>query len=121
MIDDYKYGCFRADGKEFLGDLKIVNNKAKYWQDLEDRKLRFTHIKELLNENPDVFVIGTGAGGLLEVGNEISDALQNWAISKTSAANRKIYHIKKNTEAIKIINQSIASGKKVCAVLAGGC
>lgn len=121
MIDEYKYGCFHADGKEFLGDLKIVNNKARYWQDLEDRKLRFEHIKELLNENPDVFVIGTGAGGLLEVGTEIADSLQSWVINRTDPSKRKSYHIKKNTEAIKIINQAIASEKKVCAVLAGSC
>ena len=29
MIDDYKYGCFWVDGKEYLGDLMIKNNKTK--------------------------------------------------------------------------------------------
>ncbi len=118
MIEGYKYGCFIADGKEFLGDLKIKNNKAHYWQTLEDRKLKFLHIQDLLNENPDVFVIGTGAGGLLQVDESIIDSLQSWVVNR---GGKKTYYVKKNTEAIKIINDAIKNNKNVCAVLAGGC
>jgi len=118
MIDDYKYGCFWADGKEFLGDLKIKNNKAHYWQDLEDRKLKVEHFSSLLNEDCDVFVIGTGAGGMLEVGKEINETLTRWVINRQK---KPFFYIKKNTEAIKIINDSIKNGKNVCAVLPAGC
>jgi len=118
MIESYKYGCFHADGKEFLGDLKIKNNKAHYWQELEDRKLRISHIKELIKEDPDFFVIGTGAGGLLQVGQDINEFLQNWTMQRRQGQK---YFIKKNTEAIKIINDAITNNKKVCALLAGGC
>ncbi len=118
MIEEYKYGCFKADGKEFLGDLKIKNNKAHYWQDLEDRELKTLHINDLLKEKPDVFVIGTGAGGLLRIGENINEYLNSWVLN---SGRKSSYHIKKNSEAIKIINSAIERGQRVCAVLAGGC
>jgi len=118
MIEEYTYGCFKADGREFLGDLKIKNNKAHYWQDLKDWKLTVKHINDLLMENPDVFVIGTGAGGLLRVDESIQEHLRSW---KINSSKRPVYHIVKNIEAIKIINSAIESKKQVCAVLAGSC
>ncbi|MDP3917236.1 MAG: MTH938/NDUFAF3 family protein [Nanoarchaeota archaeon] len=118
MINEYTYGCFKADGKEFLGDIMIKNNKVHYWQDLTGWDLNVKHINNLLMERPDVFVIGTGAGGLLRVGDDIKEHLQSWKMNST---NRPVYHIVKNTEAIKIINSSMENGKRVCAVLAGSC
>jgi len=118
MIDEYTYGCFKADGKEFLGDLRIKNNVAHYWEGLEGRKLKIEHINELLKEKPDVFVIGTGAGAMLEVDEEIRKFLISW---KINSPNRPIAHVVKNVEAVKLINSAIMEGKRVCAVLPGGC
>jgi hypothetical protein len=118
MIEEYTYGCFKVDGKEFLGDLMIKNNVAHYWQNLNDRKLRVSHISDLLKENPEVFVIGTGAGGLLEVGKEIDESIMDW---KLNSKKKPISHIVKNVEAIKIINDAMERGMNVSAVLAGGC
>ena len=118
MIDEYTYGCFVVEGKQFLGDLKIQGNRARYWQDLEDRDLKVAHISELLKENPDVFVIGTGAGGLLRVSQEVQDYVLSW---KLNTGMNPITHTVKNTEAIGIINNAVKTGKKVCAVLPSGC
>lgn len=118
MIDEYTYGCFVVDGKQFLGDLKIQNNRARYWQDLEDRDLKIAHISDLLNENPDVFVIGTGAGGLLNVSQEVEDHILSW---KLNTGLNPTTHTVKNTQAIEIINNALSNGKKVCAVLPSGC
>jgi hypothetical protein len=118
MIEDYKYGCFWVDGKEYLGDLMIKNNKPRYWQDLETRELKVDHISNLLSEEPEVFVIGTGAGGLLKVGEHVMDYFNRWKMSNNR---RTFIYVEKNTEAIKIINDAMKNGKKVCALLAGGC
>jgi hypothetical protein len=118
MIDDYKYGCFWVDGKEYLGDLMIKNNKPKYWQDLEGREIKVKHISSLLSEEPEVFIIGTGAGGLLKVGDDVKDYFNRWKM----ANNRKTFcYIEKNTDAIKRINDAMKNGKMVCALLAGSC
>ena len=118
MIEEYTYGCFRADGKEFLGDLMIRNGRAHYWQTLEGRKLEFKDVNKLLEEEPEVLVIGTGAGGLLKVGEEIRKYVMDWSVGNR----KKIFlYVEKNTEAIKKINEAIEQGKKVCGVLAGGC
>ncbi len=118
MIDEYTYGCFKVQGKQFLGDLKIQSNRPRYWQDLEDNHLKISHISGLLNENPDVFVIGTGAGGLLKVGPEVEEYILNW---KLNTGMNPITKTVKNVEAIKIINDAIKNGKIVCAVLPSGC
>ncbi len=118
MIDEYTYGCFVVQGKQFLGDLKIQNNKPHYWQELTDRKLRTDHINSLLLENPDVFIIGTGAGGLLDVDEIVRNHLQLWVLNSRQ---KPQYHILKNIDAIKLVNKSIEQGQNVCAVLAGGC
>ncbi|MBT4577056.1 hypothetical protein HOM13_03365 [Candidatus Woesearchaeota archaeon] len=118
MIDEYTYGCFKVEGKQFLGDLKIQSNRPRYWQDLEEKKLKVSHISELLNENPDVFVIGTGAGGLLKVGAEVEEYILSW---KLNTGMNPMSYIEKNVKAIKIINEAIKNGKNVCAVLPSGC
>jgi hypothetical protein len=118
MIEEYTYGCFRADGKEFLGDLMIRNCEPHYWQTLEGRKLEIKDVDKLLEEEPEVFVIGTGAGGLLKVDEEIRKHVMSWSVGH----NKKIFlYIEKNTDAIKRINEAMKQGKNVCALLAGGC
>ena len=118
MIDEYTYGCFKINGREFLGDIKIKNNIPHYWQDMEDRKLKVRDVTELLEQKPDVFVVGTGAGGLLDVGDDVKDYIMS---QKLNLNTEMFFAIKKNTDAIKLINDSIKEGKKVCAILAGGC
>ena len=96
----------------------IRSNKAHYWQDLEGRELKVKHIASLLKEEPEVFVIGTGAGGLLKIKDEVQDYIMNWKM-----ANNRIlfFYTEKNIDAIKIINDAVKNGKKVCALLAAGC
>ncbi len=118
MIDEYTYGCFKIQGKEFLSDVKIQSNRPRYWQDLGGRELKISHISELLKENPDVFVIGTGAGGLLKIGQEVEEHILSW---KLNTGMNPITFVGKNTDAIKVVNDSIRQGKVVCAVLPSGC
>ena len=114
MIEEYKIGRFVVEGEEFLGDLKMKLGKPHYWQTRERRKLRIEDIKDLVEEQPDVFIIGTGAGGMLQVGEEITNYIYN--------NSGKVFVIQeKNTEAIESYNKAEKQKKKVCAIFPSGC
>jgi len=114
MIEEYKIGRFVVDGKEFLGDLMIINNKPHYWQTRQRRKLRIEDIKELVEEKPEVFIIGTGAGGMLEIEEKVTEYINE-------NINNVFLIVSKNSDAIDSYNEAEKKGKKICGVFPSSC
>jgi len=114
MINEFKIGRFVVDGKEFLGDIKMKKGKPHYWQTRQRSDLRIDDVKDLVQEQPDVFVIGTGAGGLLKIKEEVTDYIRNNTV-------RTFIITQKNPGAIEAYNNAEKSGKKVCGIFPSGC
>ncbi|MBI4180651.1 MAG: PLP-dependent transferase, partial [Chloroflexi bacterium] len=70
-IQEFKLGSFIVDSKHFIGNIKIVENKIRYWDRPEDYVLEMHEIESVLKLAPKIIVIGTGAGGLLKVSDAI--------------------------------------------------
>ncbi len=112
MIDDFKYGCFRVDGKEFLGDLMMIQDKAHFWQSRSGRELQMKELLDVLDSKPQIIVIGSGAGGLFKVPNNI---IQDMYVKGIRVI------VEKNTDAIKKYNELLESGKRICGLFPGSC
>lgn len=111
-IEEYKFGSFRIDGKLYLDDIKIINNKVKYWQTRERHELKIEEIKDLLESRPDIIIIGTGASGGLQVSEDIKAVLTTKRIT---------YFIEPTEKACKTFNELSAKGKRIAAIFHATC
>jgi len=111
-IEEYKFGSFRIDGRQYLDDIKIINGKVRYWQTREGHILRKEEIQDLFEGNPDIIIIGTGASGFLQVSPEIKDEIMRKGI---------ILFVEKTELACKRFNDLVNKGKKVNAILHATC
>ncbi len=111
MIDEHKFGSFVIDGKTYLGDIKLIGKKVRYW-DRYSHKLKFEDLKELLEANPEILIIGTGNSGYLEVPSEIKDHL---LIGKIKLI------ISTNVNAIEKYNKALEENKNVVAIFHATC
>jgi len=112
MIEEHKFGSFLINGKQYLGDIKILDTKVKPWDDREKHTVTFNNIRELLDINPEVIVIGTGNSGFLEVPSEIKDLILSKGIYLI---------IDKNEVAIEKYNDFLLQKKKVAALFHATC
>ena len=108
MIDEYDFGRFVVEGKQYFDDIKIVKVKVRIWNMRIRHELRIEDINDLIIEKPEYLVIGTGASGMLNVSNDIKLSLREAGITtiikKTSEAVKE-YNVK-----IKTIPTSIVAG-----------
>ncbi len=106
MIDEYKFGMFKIDGKKYYDDVKILNNRIKLWE-CHSRVITSTDIDELLVTNPQVIIIGLGAGGLISVADDVRDTLRMRKIA---------FFAEKNLKACDLYNKALREGKRVAAI-----
>ena len=109
-IQEYKLGAFIIDGKQFLGSIKIIEDKVRYWEK-DAQTLELKDIDELLKSQPEFLVIGTGAGGLLKVPENIKQSVTSKGISLI---------IGKTQEVIKQFNELKTGNKKVAGIFNSG-
>jgi len=111
MIQEHKFGSFVINGRGYLGDIKILDSKVRYW-DRKSHTVSFKDIEELLATYPDVIIIGTGNSELLKVAPEIKDKIFSHRI--------KLY-VDKNDIAVKRYNQFLLQNKKISALFHATC
>jgi hypothetical protein len=72
MIDDYRFGHIVIDGKEYKSDVKIFPERveANWWRTL-GHSLGINDISDILQEPPEVLIIGTGSAGVLKVPEDV--------------------------------------------------
>ena len=72
MIESYKFGQIIIDKKKYISDLIIFKDRIfDSWWRKEGHNLCIDDIKEIINEKPDIFIIGTGYFGLMKVPKEL--------------------------------------------------
>jgi len=107
MIQEYKYGMFKIDGKIFYDDVKLLGSKIKLWE-CRDRQITLKDMQELLDINPQLVVIGLGPGGLITVADEVRDMLRLRKIVMKADRSHK---------ACELYNEAVKSGTKVVAII----
>jgi len=108
MIDSYSFGSIVIDGKKYRKDLIIFPDRIKEnWFRRRGHLLTEEDIVEVLDYGPEVFIIGTGANGLMKVDDSVEEKLGSMGID---------YVIKKSKDAVDEYNQIYRDRKTVCAL-----
>ena len=77
MIDSYKFGKMVVEGRVYSSDLIIYPDRIdSSWWRKSGHRLCLEDIKEILEEKPEILVVGTGAYGLMRVDKEVKDYAQ---------------------------------------------
>ncbi len=97
FIEEYDFGRIRVSGSEYRRDIIIHKGKvhANWWRK-EGHNLVPEDLKVILDEPPEVLVIGTGYSGLMKVPNETIKFLEERGIKTI---------IRRTSEACKIFNK----------------
>lgn len=108
MIESYRFGHIVIDGREYSRDLIILPNRIlEDWWRREGHKLSLDDLKDILTEDIDVLIIGTGYYGLMKVPSKILETIRS----------RGIEVIIENTkEACQTYNR-LCKSRKVAAAL----
>ncbi len=67
MIEKYSFGHIKIDGKEYTDDVIIKEDSVREWWRKESHNVDKDDIKEVLEEKPELVVIGTGDSERMEV------------------------------------------------------
>ncbi len=106
MIDSYVFGRMVISGKAYSSDLIVLPDKilSSWWRKIGHR-LCLEDLKDVLSENFDVLVIGTGYMGLMKVEKEVIEYARDQGFH---------LHIEKTRKAVEAFNnyssQNIAIG-----------
>ncbi len=108
IIDSYRFGQIIISGKKYSSDVIIFPDKIRgdWWRN-KGHELALQDITEVITENPEVLIVGTGASGLMTVLPEVqreAKALNITLITQPTG------------EACEVYNQLCHSQKVVAAL-----
>ncbi len=107
MIEDYSFGRIIIKGQRYSKDVKICGDKIVHpWWRREGHRVDREDVKDVLEFNPEILVLGKGDPGMMQASQDLKGHLQN----------KGIYLVEEpSAEAVKSFNQYVQQGKKVCA------
>jgi hypothetical protein len=107
-IEHYSFGKIVIDGKTYTSDLIIYPDRIDpSWWRKEGHLLQIDDLSDVLKENPDLIIIGTGYSGVMRVSEDVIKFLKSKKINVI---------IEKTSEAVITYNKSPKT-KKIIACL----
>lgn len=106
MIDTYETGRWiRIEGRTYHSDVKIIGDevRANWWRK-SGHRLDRDDISDILENRPDVLVVGTGYAGMMRVPDTTREALESQGIR---------LQVEKTGSAVKVFNRLLKEGRKV--------
>ena len=108
IIDSYQFGFIVVNGKKYASDVIIFPDRVRdNWRRKISHQLCLDDIAEVITENPELLVVGTGASGLMKVLPEVRNGV--------GAQNIKLI-VEATSEACNTYNQLCHSQKVVAAL-----
>jgi len=108
IVDSYQFGQIVISGKKYTSDVIIFPDRVKEnWWRKSGHRLCLEDIAEIITENPEVLVVGTGASGLVKVLPEVKQSLEAQGIKLIAEP---------TNEACNIYNQLCHSQRVVAAL-----
>jgi len=75
-IDSYRFGQVIVNGRRYTSDIIISFRRIRgNWQRRMSHQLCLQDIAEVIAENPEVLIVGTGSSGLMKVLPEVEKAV----------------------------------------------
>ena len=108
-IEDYRFGRIVIDGKSYTSDVFVFPDRVKdgWWRN-EGHELCPADLWEVVQEKPEVLVVGTGASGLMRVLPKTEEYLEREGIKLI---------VRRTAEACQAFNRLRSSVEKVAAAL----
>ena len=78
MIESYSFGDIEIDGDRYTNDVKIFPDHIEdnWWRE-EGHSLHPEDIEDVIEESPEVLIVGTGAYGRMKVPEETRDYIES--------------------------------------------
>ena len=105
-VEHYSFGRIIIDGKTYTSDVIVGNEITKWWRK-EGHVVQLEDIHEILKQNPEVVIFGTGKYGVMKVSEEVINELKSRNIEVI---------IEKTEKAVKVFNEMIGKKNVVFAV-----
>jgi len=108
-IESYKFGNIVINGQEYTTDVIIYHDRvdASWWRN-EEHRLIPEDVKDILDAQPDILIIGTGYAGVLIVPKEIAGHIASLGIE---------VRIEKTSRAVELYNSFLGTKKYAIAAL----
>ena len=86
MIEAYEFGRMKVGGQVHTRDLMIIDGqvKANWWRD-QGHLLQARDLEEVLEAEPEVLVVGTGAHGVMRIDPDLERLLAGRRIELVAA------------------------------------
>ncbi len=108
MIDSYDFGEVVIDGKKFTSDVIIYPERVKDdWWRKEGHQLCAEDLEDVLDQKPDIIVVGIGNPGMMRVLPETEKLIKSRGIR---------LFVQPTKEACQTYNQ-LSSSRRVIALL----
>ena len=109
IIDSYQFGQISVNGKQYTADVLIFPDRVEdNWWRKSGHQLCLEDIDEVMAENPEVMVVGTGASSGMMVLPEVQQAAQakgiKLIVEATDKACRTYNHICHSQRAIAALH-----------------
>lgn len=106
-IEAYEFGKIVYGGKTYTSDLIIYPDRVDdCWWRLKGHLLQPEDLKEILEEKPDILIIGTGAMGIMRVPKVLRKQLKEKKIE---------LYVERTGKAIKTFNSAAKNKKTIGA------
>jgi len=93
LVDSYQFGLVVVNGKKHTSDVIIFPDRVRgNWRRKMGHQLCLSDIAEVMAENPEVLVVGTGAAGLIKVSPEVQQAAEAQGIKLIAEATAQACH-----------------------------
>ena len=77
IIDSYQFGLIVVKGRKYTSDVIIFPDRVRdNWWRKTGHQLCLDDIAEVLTENPEVLIVGTGESGLMKVLPETKQGIE---------------------------------------------
>ena len=96
-ITDYSFGRITVDGQTYTSDVIIHGDDIndKWWRDTGHR-LAVTDLADVVQDRPEVLIVGTGHSGQMEVPEQVRHDIQSYGIE---------LHVLRTGDAVRIYNE----------------
>ena len=92
-IDSYQFGQIVVSGQKYTSDVIIFPDRVRdNWWRKTGHQLCLEDIAEVLTENPEVLIVGTGASGLVKVLPEVERGVETQGIKLIVEATDRACH-----------------------------
>lgn len=108
MIESYSFGSISINGESYTNDIIILPDRVRgSWWRKEGHRLHPEDIEEVLDMEPEVLVVGTGAYGRMKIPKKTREEIRSKGIELIA---------EKTEEACEVYND-LAGSKEVVAAL----